>query len=108
MPPASAQPGSVVLPYGIPQIAGTWQGDNGRTYQIYQFQKGFTWTIEGATEQGTGYINGKEGDWQNMQLIVSWQGQFGFGETTGEVLEMQGDQATRIHWNNNIVFERQP
>jgi hypothetical protein len=83
----------------ITKIQGKWFSNIGVVYHIKQNGNNFTWLAKGGKEVGHGNISGSN-------LSATWQGPGGSGQATGTVKQMQGNQATRIEWNNGVVFKR--
>ncbi len=97
-PPPTPSPTPTPGSSGAPEIAGPWNGSNGLTYYIIQNNNTFTWEATNG-EVGNGTING-------TNINASWKGGFASGSGSGTIILNAQGMATRINWNNGVVFTR--
>lgn len=84
----------------LADIHGTWKSNKDVFYSIIQTGSVFTWSIAELHEKAEGTING-------IKVSVKWTGDRGAGSTTGVVtLIDETGKATRIEWNNGLIFTR--
>jgi hypothetical protein len=81
-------------------ISGRWQSNIGLIYDISQSDTKFKWVVIKATEQGAGDIDGKniKAFWTDGRSTFSGQGKI--------VAVDAQNKATRIEWDNGVVFFR--
>ena len=92
---------SIVRASVLPDISGTWRSNVGLTYEMRQSAGRFTWTVDRTDETAEGTLDGKA-------LSVSWTGPGGGkNSATGKITATDAKgRATRIEWDNGVVFLR--
>lgn len=84
----------------VADISGTWRYSTDWVYSITQTGSTFTWSMGKFNEKGEGTISGSV-------ISASWSGTNGSGSATGTVTRVdEAGRATRIEWNNGVVFTR--
>jgi hypothetical protein len=82
------------------RIDGKWSSSIRVEYDISQTGDRFTWTVPQLNEQGAGTLSGE-------QVSARWRGRSSAGSANGRVVEVDATgQATRIEWDNGVVFFR--
>ncbi len=101
--PTTAQPSSSAPP--SPQsptasIGGAWKSSIGLAYEIRQRGEQFGWTVANSDEKGRGICQG-------MAVSATWSSSSGSGSARGNITGVDsGGKATRIEWDNGVVFFR--
>jgi hypothetical protein len=88
------------------KIAGVWDSNIGLTYHIGQDGPHFDWkTVKNGNPTGQ---TGK-GSMEGEAIFASWKGgPQGPGETKGRIARVnEHGEATRIEWENGVVFFRE-
>jgi len=83
----------------IPDVSGTWNCTNSRTYEFIQEGNRFTWNLESLNEKGNGVIIGND-------AAVSWAGDGGVGSAICRILTDSENRANRIDCDNGVSFIR--
>ncbi len=84
------------------RLDGRWSSSIRVEYDISQTGERFAWTAPQLSEQGAGTLSGEE-------VSARWRGSGGAGSAKGRVTEVDATgQATRIEWDNGVVFFRKP
>lgn len=93
-------------PEGPIQIAGAWDSNIGMTYHIGQDGPHFTWETS-KNGNPTGQVG--NGNIEGEMIYASWKGgPQGPGESKGRIVHVNKDGvATRIEWENGVVFFRE-
>lgn len=84
----------------IPDVSGLWESNIGSVYQISQNGSNFEWIVKNKNEVGNGTIKG-------VNLSAQWRGRQGGGAAQGKITVVNSEgKATKIQWNNGVVFHR--
>ncbi|MCU0237489.1 MAG: hypothetical protein MUC72_10440 [Acidobacteria bacterium] len=90
---------AAVIPAG-PSLAGDWKGFQGMTFTFTQNGSQFAWSVKATGEKAQGSINGD-------MLLVAWTNAQGSGTAKGKITAKDASgRATRIDWDNGVVFSR--
>ena len=90
---------AAVIPAG-PSLAGDWKGFQGMTFTFTQNGSQFAWSVKATGEKAQGSINGDT-------LLVAWTNAQGSGTAKGKITTKDASgRATRIDWDNGVVFSR--
>jgi hypothetical protein len=87
------------------KISGAWESNIGLVYHIGQDGPHFSWeTVKNGNP--TGQVG--KGSIEGEMIFASWKGgPQGPGETKGRIVHVNEDGvATRIEWDNGVVFFR--
>ena len=85
-----------------PALGGTWQSNLQTVYEVSQDGNRFTWTVAAAGQVAVGLAS-------RTGVAASWQDQNGtLTQATGRITQINSaDRATRIEWDNGVMFFRQ-
>ncbi len=84
----------------VVDLSGAWKGHMNMTYQFTQNNSQFTWFVEATGEKAQGTIAGD-------MLTVEWTNPLGSGTAKGKIAAKDAaGRATRIEWDNGVVFSR--
>ncbi len=84
----------------VPSLAGDWKGFLGLTFTFTQNGSQFSWSVKTTGEKAQGTIDGDN-------LSVSWTNPLGSGSAKGKITAKDpSGRATRIQWDNGVVFKR--
>ncbi|GEM_PF-2136492 len=84
----------------VADLAGDWQGFMNMTFSFSQSGNEFTWLVPATGEKAQGTIAGDA-------LTVAWTNALGSGTAKGRIAAKDAaGRATRIEWDNGVVFSR--
>jgi hypothetical protein len=87
-----------ITPKSVPNVSGQWKSNIGVIYDMTQNGDNFEWTVKSKNENGKGFIKGND-------ISASWKSPFGSGASNGKITAVDSaGQATKIQWNNGVVF----
>jgi hypothetical protein len=98
-PPASVKAEAPPISSEI-NIDGRWQSSIGLIYDISQSGAQFKWTVIRSTELGAGELQG-------MNLKAFWTDGRSTFSAQGKIIQVDAqNKATRIEWDNGVIFYR--
>jgi hypothetical protein len=84
----------------LPDISGRWNSNIGLVYEISQQGGDFRWSVASLGQSATGTLSG-------ASIAASWSDKNGKGSGRGTVTAKDAaGRATRIEWENGVVFTR--
>ncbi len=83
-----------------PDVSGIWKSSIGLVYEIRQRGDQFGWSVANSDEKGRGSCQGKA-------VSATWTNRAGAGSAKGNITGADASgKATRIEWDNGVVFFR--